>query len=279
MQLAYSTNGFTRVNLPTAIRQIAQHGYAGVELLADEPHWSPAFTPFQLAAVREALDETGLKVSNVNANTAMVLWPQPLPEVVFEPSLSHHDPAVRARRLACVDAALDLAAAVGAETVSVTSGRPETDHPPEASAAWFVESLGEVCARAADRGLKIGIEFEPGLVVENSTETKAIIDAVGHPALGANLDLGHAICAGEDPVAAIERLAGRIWNVHLEDIKARKHYHLVPGDGDVDFPRLIGALEQVGYDRFVTVELYTFAKAADAAASRAYAHLAPLMPT
>jgi sugar phosphate isomerase/epimerase len=277
VKLAYSTNGFARVNLPTAIRRIAAHGYTGVELLADEPHWSPGLSAFDLAAVRTALNETGLTISNVNANTAMVLWPQVLPETVFEPSLSNHDPAVRARRLSCVGAAMDFAAAVGATTISVTSGRPETDYTPEESMAYFAESLAEVCSMAEARRLEVGIEYEPGLLVESAAEVRALIDAVDHPALGANLDIGHAICAGEDPLESIKLLAGRIWNVHLEDIKGRKHYHLVPGDGDVDFAAVIAGLTAAGYDRFGTVELYTFSKNSDEAAARAHAYLAPLV--
>ena len=84
---------------------------------------------------------------------------------------------------------------------------------------------------------------------------------------------------GEVPAEAINRLAGRIWNVHLEDIQGQKHYHLVPGEGDVDFQALLGALQAVGYNRWVTVELYTCAHRADAAARRAHEVLAPLIPT
>ncbi len=106
-----------------------------------------------------------------------------------------------------------------------------------------------------------------------------MIAAVGHPRLGVNLDLGHAICAGEDPLHSIDQLAGRIWNVHLEDIRGRKHHHLIPGEGDVDFAGLIQRLAAHGYDRCVTVELYTCSHRADAAAARAFAVLSPLLPS
>ncbi|MEZ4472167.1 MAG: sugar phosphate isomerase/epimerase [bacterium] len=277
MRLAYSTNGFTQVDLPTAIHRIGAHGYAGVELLADRPHWHPEHGPAAGAAARRALAEAGLAVSNINANTAMGLWPAWIPETLFEPSLSNHDPAVRARRLDYTRAALDFAAEVGAACVSVTSGRTEGAVPPAEGKAFFAESLALLAEEAAARGLRLGVEYEPGLLVETAAELRAILETVGHPALGANLDLGHALCAGEDPVASIGLLAGRIWNVHLEDIAGQKHFHLIPGDGDVDFGRLIGALRHHGYDGFVTVELYTCSHRAEEAASRAFAHLAPLL--
>ncbi len=276
MRLAYSTNGYQRVDLPTAVRQIASHGYEGVELLADRPHWSPEAGAEAVKAVRRALEETGMALSNVNANTAMGVWPEWIPELTFEPSLSNHDPAVRQRRLDYTYAALDFAAEVGSERLSVTSGRTEGEVPPEEGWAFFADSLAKVCERAASMNLKVGIEAEPALLVATTDEVLDILDRVGHPALGANLDLGHAICAGEDPCESIAKLAGRIWNVHVEDLKAAKHYHLVPGEGDVDFGALFAALRAVDYPHFVTVELYTCSAIADEAASRAIAHLRSL---
>ena len=225
------------------------------------------------AAVRRALQQTGLTVSNINANTAMALWPEWIPETLFEPALSNHDAAVRARRIEYTRAALDFAVDVGARCLSVTSGRCEADVAPEDGKRYFAEGLARVCELAAERGIKVGIEYEPGLLVETAAEVKSIIDAVGHPALGANLDIGHAICVGEQPAEAIATLSGRIWNVHLEDIRGTKHFHLVPGEGDVDFAAVFAALEAHGYDAFVTVELYTCAGRADAAAAGAIEHL------
>ncbi len=272
MKLAYSTNGFTRVDLPAALRRIGAHGYAGAEILADAPHWRPGD---DVEPIRAALADTGLHVSNVNANTAVCLWDHPPPEQVFEPSLSNSDPAVRRRRLDFTFAALDLAAAVGAPCVSVASGRTQAHVPPSEGFRWFADSLAVVCERAATLGVRVGIEYEPAILVESAHEAAAVIDRVGHPALGVNLDVGHAVCAGEDPVTSIERLGRHIWNVHLEDIRGRKHHHLVPGEGDVDFDGVFAALRRVGYDGFLTVELYTCADRAEDAARRALAHLAP----
>ena len=278
MKLAYSTNGFTRVSLPTAIRRIAAAGYDGVEILADTPHWfPPSCGAGALAEVRRALRETGLQVSNINANTAKGLWPERSITAPFEPSLSNSDPAVRALRLEYILACLELAAEVGAPTVSVTSGCVEPKVPEAHSHELFVESLGIVCRRAETLGVKIGIEYEPGLLVASAHDVHRLIGRIDHPAFGANLDIGHAICAREEPAATIAMLADRTWNVHLEDIRGYTHYHLVPGDGDVDFAEVIGALWAHGYGGFLTVELYTCANWADASARRAITHLTPYL--
>lgn len=275
MFLAYSTNGFTRVDLEAAVRGIASAGFDGVEVLADAPHWRPADAPAVHDRLRRQLAALRLRVSNVNANTAVCLWPEVPPEPVFEPALSNADPAVRARRLAHARAAVDLAVAIGCPTVSVTSGRTQAHIGPEAGLEHFASSLRSLCDYAAERGVRIGIEAEPALLVERTDEVLALFDAVGHPALGANLDIGHALCVGEDPVASIERLAGRIWNLHVEDIRGGKHHHRIPGEGDVDFDAIFRALAATGYSGGVTVELYTCADRADEAARRAHDHLRP----
>ncbi|MFN3198074.1 MAG: sugar phosphate isomerase/epimerase family protein [Bradymonadia bacterium] len=278
MKLAYSTNGFTEVDLLTAIEEIARLGYHGVEILADAPHWQPgALDGAGMMALRQAVKDQGLVISNVNANTANCLWPDPLPEPVFEPSMSNSDADVRRRRIDYTLACLELASAIGAPTVSVASGRSEAHVEPERAMAFFAESLSVVCERAADLGVKVGIEYEPALLVERADEVSTLIEVVGSPILGVNLDIGHAICAFEDPEESIQLLAGRIWNVHVEDIKGRKHHHLVPGEGDIDFVRVMRALRDVGYDGHLTVELYTCSRWANSAAQRARAHLQPLL--
>jgi len=269
VKLAYASNGFTLVSLPDAVRALSRLGYTGVELLADAPHWSPEDAANgREDAVLAALRETRMAVSNVNVNTAVGLSPTPPPDGTFEPSLGHSDPAVRARRIEYTRAAMRFAARTGARCVSVASGRVERDVPPEVGREHLAESLRTLCIEAETLGLRVGVEAEPALLIERTDELLWLFDRVGHSALGANLDLGHALCAGEDPVRAIERLEGRIWNVHVEDIRDRKHFHRVPGEGDVDFVSLFRALRSTGYTGFVTVELYTCADRAEAAATR-----------
>jgi len=285
--LAYSTNGLTTRPLAEALEVLAACGYEGVELLGDRPHWAPRgaaarhahptalrpadprLAPPSAAEVRRALRDAGLWVSSVNGNTAMLCWPEDLPEVCFEPALSSPHAAVRQRRLEVAAELLEWAAEVGAPRVSVTSGRCPGGCPPEEGLAYLADSLHALCERAASLGLQLSVEYEPGLLVERSEELAALIARVGHPALGANLDLGHARCAGEDPHEAIRRLAGRVWSVHVEDIKGLKHYHLVPGEGEMPLRDYVDTLDAVGFTGPLTVELYTCAGPGDERAARA----------
>lgn len=278
-RLAFSTNAYTEYGLPEAIGRIGDHGYAGVELLGDTPHaYFPTFDDADEDAVRGALDEAGLAVSNVNANTATGYYDDAPPSAFFDPSLSTADDTHREWRIEYTKRAVDLAAATDAPAVCVASGTalPGTQ-PPEAY-DLFVDSLHEILDYAEPRGVDVGIEFEPELLVENVDETLTLLDDVGRDGLGVNLDLGHAAVYGDEPAEAVRRCAGHITGVHLEDIAGGirgKHYHLIPGEGDLDFRAIFDALNDVGYDGFATLELYTYPDRPDEAAAQAYEVLEP----
>lgn len=274
VDLAFSTNAYTRHPLSEAVRRIADHGYAGVEILGDDPHaYFPEFENDDREAVLEALSETGLEVSNVNANTAMGYYDDAPPSAFFEPSIIRADEEARRWRVEYTKRAIDLAEAVDAPAICLATGRPLPGTTPEQAREYLDDSLEEILDYAEPRGIDVGIEFEPELLVENTEESLAVIDDLGRDALGVNLDIGHAAVYGEDVVESIERCAGSITGVHIEDIvggRRGKHYHRIPGEGDLDFRRIFDAFDDIGYDGFVTLELYTYPDEPDRAARDAY---------
>lgn len=259
MKLAYSSNAYTRATLLDAIDSIGRLGYDGIEILCDHPHWFPGHVDQrELEAVRDRIAEYGLSVSNLNANTANVYFDPLPPENVFEPSLSSADEGFRRWRIDYTTHAIELARAIGSPCVSVTSGHPGSGGLPTRGLELMTDSLKRICEVAEASDVRIGIEYEPGLLVERASEVLELIDRVGSDRLGVNLDIGHSHLSREDPGQTIRALAGRIWNVHVEDIAALKHFHLVPGTGDMPLADYVDAFRAIGYDNFLTVELYTF---------------------
>lgn len=161
--------------------------------------------------------------------------------------------------------------------VSLTSGRLVPGIRPEVSMDLLEESLRELVDYAAERSIRIGIEYEPGLLVENCEELSMLLDRIESPSLGANLDVGHSHVIGENPDEVIACLGPKIFHIHIEDIRARKHYHRIPGTGDMDFGKLFGILTDHGYEGFVTVELYTYPDCPEQAARQAIEFLGEVM--
>lgn len=276
MKLAFSTNAFGRHSLSYAIETIAAAGYAGVEILADKPHFYPDHLDAAEAhAVRRLLDRTGLGISNINANCTFGYWKDAPPEPFFEPSLISPEKKLRDDRIAMIGNVLRFAHAVGADNISITSGKALPTMPPDKAVAQLHESLKPVLDLAHQLNIKVGIECEPMLFIEYATELRGLIDDVGSALLGANLDLGHSVVIGEDIPATVQLLTGRIWNCHMEDLLGRKHYHLIPGTGTMDWAGIKAALQAAAYDRFLTVELYTYPDRPGEAARESVAFLKP----
>jgi sugar phosphate isomerase/epimerase len=279
MKLAFSTNAYTRFSLIEALRGVKQAGFAGVEILADVPHAYPeTLDDAGISDIRRELDRLQLQVSNINANCTFGYWRHAPPEPYFEPSLISPVPQYRADRTRLILRTLDFAKAVGARNISITSGRMLGGMPPAPAAKQFAESIKPILDRADALGIDVGIECEPGLFLEYASELREWIDRLGHPRFGANLDIGHSQVLGESIPESVSLLGDRIWNLHVEDIPGRKHYHLIPGEGTLDWAALKRALTEIDYKRFLTVELYTHTDQPQLAAERSFAFLSKHFP-
>lgn len=278
VRLSFSTNAFVRISAAEAIDKIAALGYEGVEILADAPHlYADGVSLETLRAVEAVLARTNISVANVNANTASGYYRRAFWEPLFEPSLAAPDPEERKWRVEYTKKCIDLALNFGCRNVSITSGRMVPGVMPEEGIVLFRRSLEEVLNYASARNVNIGIEYEPGLLVEGFGEVAQLIADFDSSCLGVNLDLGHSYVAGEDFSQVLRALLGHVFHLHIEDIRDRKHYHRVPGTGDIDFGSVFSELRRCGYNGFATVELYTCIDFPEEAARQSLAFLEAVM--
>ena len=76
------------------------------------------------------------------------------------------------------------------------------------------------------------------------------------PWIGLTLDVGHVHCQDEGPIAdRIQHWEDVLWNVHIEDMRHGVHDHLLFGEGEIDFRRVLAALKDIRYSGGVYVEL------------------------
>jgi sugar phosphate isomerase/epimerase len=114
------------------------------------------------------------------------------------------------------------------------------------------------------------VEPEPDLLIEKAEQFEEFMQHIDSPAIGLNFDIGHFYCVGDEPAPTAHRLKKYIRHVHLEDIAAtRVHHHLVPGEGAIDFAATLKAFDDIGYQGWITIELYPYVDDPDPAARTA----------
>jgi len=242
MKFGYSTNAFVKFSLPSALEKIAELGFKAVEIMCDRPHlYPPDYDQRQLAGIRETLEKHRLGVTNLNSFTLFAVGDTYLPSWI-EPDKDRRDIRIR-HTLAC----LKIADFLGCGNISVPPGGPLGDISRADALSLFYQGLEQVIPAAEALNVKLLVEPEPDLLLENSREFLDFIKDIRSSAVGINFDIGHFYCAGEDPGEAFETLFQWIGHAHLEDIAAdRTHNHLIAGHGAIPFKNVFSTMARLG---------------------------------
>jgi sugar phosphate isomerase/epimerase len=281
MKLAFSTNAFKKYSLKESIRLIREIGYDGVEILCDVPHaYPPYLKEKDIVSIRAAISENKIEISNLNAFTLYAITD------VYHPSWIDSDNQLRELRIEHTINCLRLAREIGAKNISTEPGGPievniksnnsnnRNSRDFGALQDLFIKGLIRSTKFAEQYGVKILVEPEPGLLLENSEQFLKFIRNIKSDCIGLNFDMGHFFCVREDPADLIYKLAEHIGHFHLADIAhTRVHNHLIPGQGAIDFLPIFKAISEINYDGFITVELYPYQDDPVYAASFSYKYL------
>lgn len=275
MLLGYNTNGLAHHDPLEAIALLADLGYQSVALTLDQGRLNPFAEGFssQLDRVRALLERRGMRsVVETGARFLLDPWHK------HEPTLMAADPAGRARRLDFLRRAVLAARALGSDCVSLWSGRLREEISAGAALDRLATGLEEVLDFAGDQGVRIGFEPEPGMFIDTMARWEELLARVEHPQLWLTLDIGHLHCQREWPLAEqIRRYGPRLVNVHIEDMRAGVHEHLMFGEGEIDFAPVLAALVHTGYQGGLHVELSRHSHQGPEAARQAMDFLAPLV--
>lgn len=230
-------------------------GFDGVELGAFPPHPNPDDLPEkdQRTAVRQEMEEMGLGFSGMAAN----LWDQKL---IDTDDLSPYVERFRQH----VEFAVDL----GIDRIRVDTVQPPTIFEtvdPETARKRVVDTWKTCVKAAADAGLWVTWEFEPGFAFNKPSDIVRIVEEVDHNRFGVLLDTCHAhMVAAEGarqpepretlPGGAVElvrRLKGKINHVHLIDSDGTLHgdetsTHAPFGQGLIEWDEMMPALNEAG---------------------------------
>lgn len=274
MKLAFSSNAYMHFSIEDTINKIADLGYSGIEILADVPHaWPAQLLPERKESIRRHLADRKLTIANINAFMMNAVADPRQP--YWHPGWTDPYPPYRAIRREHTKRAIQLAKEIGAANITTEPGGLLTSEQSwEDGAQIFYDEIMPCVEEAERLGVLLLIEPEPELLIERFDEYLKFADRVNSPWIGLNFDIGHAYCVSEDPQDWVERMAPHTKHYHFEDIAStRVHKHLIPGHGAIDFAATLKAIQQTGYDGWVTVELYPYIQDPDAAAREAYQYL------
>lgn len=221
VHLAYCTNVHPAEDLDGVIAQLARFAepvrrsldsdLLGVGLWLAQPLAARlAAEPRDVARLRAELDTRGLEVVTFNGFPYSGFQRGEVKKQVYRPDWSEADRLRYTTDLATVLAQLlpDDVARGSISTVPL-GWRKGWYHDRDTTANARLAELGDFLDGLADRtgrSVRVGIEPEPGCLVETTEQAVQRVVDVAHPRVGMCLDTCHLAVAFEDPVVAVQHI-------------------------------------------------------------------------
>lgn len=250
LRFGYNTNGFAHHELSDAIDVISELDYKGIALTLDVCHCNPyQVTEKALHKLKEKLHEKGLSVV-IETGARFILNP-----------FDKHEPTLisssnRGKRIDFLKKAINIANVLEAEGVTFFSGKKKEDVTREQAWKWLLEGCNLICDYAQEKDVSLGFEPEPGMFIESMSDYDQLQEQVDHDNLKLTLDIGHVFCTEEESISlVIEQYIDQIMSIHIEDMEAGIHEHLLFGDGDIHFYPVLKTLKEFNYQGLINVEL------------------------
>jgi sugar phosphate isomerase/epimerase len=275
----------------TIIQKAKDFGYDGVEFGCWGDHFEvDQADAAYCKAKRELLDSQGMQChaisthlvgqavcDNIDARHAQIL-----PDYIY----GDGDPeGVRQRAADEVKKTARAAKEFGVSVVNGFTGSsiwhlvysfpPNLPGQVDAGYEDFANRWGPIMDEFQNNGVKFGLEVHPTEIAFDIASAERAVAAIGnHPAFGFNYDPSHFGYQGVDYVEFIYRFSDRINHVHMKDVAWSDkpvdagvfgghvdfHNHKrfwdfkSVGRGDIDFERIIRALNDIGYQGPLSVE-------------------------
>jgi len=173
------------------------------------------------------------------------------------------------RSMRIMDLAVELGTGVVTTHIGVVPNEPND----------MYKIMQDACNELAEYGDKVGATFAIETGPEPATVLKGFLDSLDGRGVRVNFDPANLVMViGEDPAQSVKTLGDYIVHTHakdgrmvkkedprvvygwfadggIEDVHLADYFIETPlGDGDVDFPAYLAALDGTGYDGFLTIE-------------------------
>lgn len=220
-------------------RAIKTAGFDGVEMASH----------LNQAEVLRARDEVGLSIPSVCGSQH---WSKPL---------SHPDPKVREAGLDALRQTLRDAKAYGASSVLLVPGVVSKEISYRECWDRSVEQIQKAVPLAEELGVRIAVENVWNNFLLSPLEAARYVDQFHSPRVGWHFDCGNVINSGW-PEQWIRSLGPRIAKLHVKEFSRQKAdkqgkwagFDVALLEGDDDWPAIVKALDEIGYDGWLITE-------------------------
>ena len=228
-------------------------GYEGVELALDATgELSMQSTDDEILEIKAFADSIGLKLYSLSCG------------MCWDYRLSDDDEKVREKAKAMIRRQLEVAKLLGADTILVIPGavnvefsHPEIKIPYDVVYARALEGINELKSYAEELKVNIALENVWNKFLLSPMEMRDFIDKIGSDYVGSYLDIGNTMYCSY-PEDWVRILGKRIKKVHFKDYRVYAgglHGFVDLLAGDVNYPEVINALLEIGYDDWVSAEM------------------------
>lgn len=242
-----------RTDLTTALDKAAAVGATGLQVYATSGAFSPeSLSPQKRREFLDMCESRGLTISALCGDLGQGFAnPEKNPELIE-----------RSKRI--LDLAKDLETDVVTTHIGVVPADTDCD-----TFRIMQDACGQLAAYADSLRAHFAIETGPEL----SAVLKTFLDTLHSTGVAVNLDPANLVMvAGDDPVKAVHNLKEYIVHTHAKDGRMLRRVNpetiyngtldfaeapfieLPLGQGDVDFPAYLSALNDIGYTGYLTIE-------------------------
>ena len=245
-----------RTDIPTAVKKAAECGAQGIQVYSTRGEMAPEnLTSEKRKEFLNLVKDNGLTVSALCGD---------LGGGGFIHKDLNKERVEKSKRI--IDLAKDLETDVVTTHIGVVPSDPNHDR---------YKIMQEACFELAEYADSINAHFAVETGPETSAVLKGFLDSLNSTGVGVNLDPANLVMVtGDDPVGAVHNLKKYIVHTHAKDgkqlffrdpeivygikkdvIVTDDSFIEVPlGEGSVDFPKYLAALEEIGYKGFLTIE-------------------------
>jgi len=253
MKKAISAWSFVGKTVKESMALAKEAGYDGIELaLEQDGPTGMASTPEDWAEIRKYSDEIGLPIHSIATG---LHWGTPI---------TSDDEATRKKAIQIVEKQLEMAKALGAEAILVVPGAVNVTFVPGFKAVPYdvaydraLAAFTQLKTKAEALQVKIGLENVWNQFLLSPLEMRDLIDKIDSTFVGAYFDVGNVLATGR-PQDWIRILGKRIVKVHFKDYRVSAgglHGFVDLLAGDVNWPEVMAAFKEVGYDGWATAEM------------------------